>query len=233
MTAATDFIANPTGFMRGNIVFATGMSAADPAAAESLYWVTLAAGWAPTPTPPYDGKPANGVLQRGGTACSVYFLRSLGLCVAGAAQPADSFAVYWVPYEQNDTTLTNIGTRSRIIFTAKMDGCSFGLGSVNPDGSCIAGHANRVDVGRAAGFMAQTAAQSAGLTARGLTRQLGPETYRTARADATGRQIGWTDQGTTFGVREATGWKIYAQRIGGTAPNFVHKGLVTGITAQL
>ena len=218
--------------MRENIVFATGMGRASVLRDDSLFWVSLEPGWAPEAFPPGAGKPANGLIQSTGAACSVFFLRYQAGWREGEAAPADTALVYWVRYKENNHTFTTIGTRSRTIFTAKMDGCSFGLGSVNPDGSCIAGHANRVSVGRAEGFQAQSASQSADLAGQGMNLQINPSTYRSARMDEHGVQVGWTDQGTTFGLRSDMAWKIYTQRIGGTQPNFVHKGLVTGINAQ-
>jgi len=88
-------------------------------------------------------------------------------------------------------------------------------------------------VGSKEGFERQATAQSDDLKALGMNRQIGPSTYRSPRHDEKGTHIGWTDQGTTFGLKDDMGWKIYTQRIGGSQPNFEHKGLVTGINAQM
>ena len=234
MTAATDFVASPDAFMRQNIVYATGMSSAEVLTQESLFWVTLAEGWRPQPFPPYAGVLANATLQATGADCPVYFLKNLGLCRPGTVQPPDSFLIYWVPYAQDSVVSTNIGARCHLMFTAKMDGCTFGIGNVGPGGTCVAGHANKKTIGTNFGYEAQMTGQAEGLRVRGMNQLIGPDTYRTPTQDAEGEQTGWQGQGTTYGIRDATRWKIYTQRIGGEAArgSLVHQGVVTGINAQ-
>ncbi|MHC5004352.1 MAG: hypothetical protein ACYTJ0_14650 [Planctomycetota bacterium] len=216
-------------FMRNNIVFPTGMQGAASLDSDNLHWVRFEPGWAPEAWPPYNGKPANGTIALTGAACNVYFLKNLGLSRPAAPIPADAFEAYWVPYEQDQLATTMLGTRSRIMFTAKMDGCSFGLGSNDGAGNCLAGHANSATKATKWGFRAAGGSQRKMLVAGGLQYHIEAATYRDLRTDEQGRQVGWNGQGTTFGIRTGNSWKVYTQRITGSSPNFTHKGLVTGI----
>jgi hypothetical protein len=62
-------------------------------------------------------------------------------------QPGDpigsSLFAYWVPYAQNQTFSCNLGNGARFMFTATMDGCSFGIGSSPTPGVVRVAHANR------------------------------------------------------------------------------------------
>jgi hypothetical protein len=57
------------------------------------------------------------------------------------------FQAYWCPYAQNQTFHCMLNTDSRYMFTATMDGCSFGIGSQTGDGACQVGHANEGSFG--------------------------------------------------------------------------------------
>jgi hypothetical protein len=59
-----------------------------------------------------------------------------------------SFFAYWVPYAQNQTFSCMLGNGARFMFTATMDGCSFGIGSSPAAGVVRVAHANRGKVGK-------------------------------------------------------------------------------------
>lgn len=49
------------------------------------------------------------------------------------ADPAEEgFHAYWCPYAQHETVSGLLGNGARFVFTARMDGCSFGIGSQTP-----------------------------------------------------------------------------------------------------
>jgi len=58
----------------------------------------------------------------------------------------EGFFVYWCPYNQNETLSCTLGNGARYMFTATMDGCSFGVGS-QATGVCRVAHSNEARFG--------------------------------------------------------------------------------------
>jgi hypothetical protein len=84
------------------------------------------------------------VTSLGGGGGAVYRLKD--------AKPtaADHLIAYWCPYHDNRQLGVMLEGDAPYMFTAVMDGCSFGIGSANPDGSRAVFHAN---MKKAAGTM--------------------------------------------------------------------------------
>lgn len=60
----------------------------------------------------------------------------------------DAFKTYWIPYHENSLgTLTLLGNDAEYMFTARMSGCSLGLGSYAGDGVVGAAHVNAKNAG--------------------------------------------------------------------------------------
>jgi hypothetical protein len=140
---------------------------------------------------------------------------------------------YWVSYEETKSKRCMLGTEADYMFTAAMDGCSFGVGSPTSDGHVLVGHANAADVGERAAEQAKS---------RGLEAALASAWARAVQAGAQRRMLrkkmprpptvfgpsgykfidhlgideedapNWTSGATVFGVREEGVWKFYAQR---------------------
>jgi hypothetical protein len=77
------------------------------------------------------------------SAVPVYFLYPVGVVVANGVAVDVPFAAFFCPYEPNKTLGTTVTNGARLMFTAEMDGCSFGIGSPANDGSRLVYHANR------------------------------------------------------------------------------------------
>lgn len=58
----------------------------------------------------------------------------------------EGFYAYWCPYNQNETLNCVLGNGARYMFTATMDGCSFGVGS-QVNGVCRVAHSNEATFG--------------------------------------------------------------------------------------
>ena len=231
MTATSDFIDNPVKFMRENIVLTTGCGACGDAQTDNIYYVRLEPGWAPNGVA--GSKPANGI--RDGGPCSVYYLKHVA-AYTDRPVPDDCVPIYWVPFQDQGIKGTMIGTETPFVFTAKMDGCSFALGSpTGPGGARMAAHAN------ARGAADQSGAQKTQLRSfqiggsyGGFQNILDPSGYR-SWDEAAGRFVG---EATTFAVlSDETGhgsWKLYTQRYEKGSKdsvtfvqNYIHKGLTT------
>lgn len=56
--------------------------------------------------------------------------------------PEGIMEIYWCPYQDDTIQSTTVGNEANILFTAPMNGCSFGVGSVAADGSRRVAHIN-------------------------------------------------------------------------------------------
>ncbi|WP_347986347.1 hypothetical protein [Methylomonas sp. AM2-LC] len=126
------------------------------------------------------------------------------------------FEAYWCPYSQNQTLTCVLNTESRYMFTATMDGCSFGIGSQTGDGACRVAHANESGFGlkheNIFGMDGARQFQRSEQEQR-LKHQLGnniqvinPLNYM---ADFDGAL---ELKSTTFGYRKAMTWEFYTQK---------------------
>jgi hypothetical protein len=117
---------------------------------------------------------------------------------------SDTFDAYRCPYEKNAAAHAHLKDAADYMFSAKMDGCSFGIGMPSSTGSVYVAHANRGGDGEA---------QLAQL--RGHTKMQGnlqqcsfdPANYRFTLEDAS------SSMATTFGLHVDGAWKFYSQVI--------------------
>lgn len=52
------------------------------------------------------------------------------------------FLTYWCPYVEGQLRTTTVGNEANLMFTAPMNGCSFGIGSPGSRGERLVGHSN-------------------------------------------------------------------------------------------
>lgn len=55
---------------------------------------------------------------------------------------AENFRAYWCPYEDSRISTTTVSNGANYMFTAAMNGCSFGVGTATSNGSRHVAHAN-------------------------------------------------------------------------------------------
>lgn len=114
------------------------------------------------------------------------------------------FDAYWCPYEKNNMRGVFLGIQAKLLFTAKMDGCTFAVGSALRDGSRYVCHINSGgDQGRQRDMADHDDNPMAGDFRRRLFE---PSDYRRV---AIKNKI--ETQATTFGIRSTNGWKFYSQ----------------------
>ena len=123
---------------------------------------------------------------------------------------AESMRVYWCKFGTGETFSVILGTAAEFMFTTKMDGCTFGIGSEAPDGTVLVCHANRTGVNAIA-----RAAQMESVTETlgTVTATVSPVNYRDQVTP--GRIWGeWRESirsATTIGQRINGHWVFYAQ----------------------
>jgi hypothetical protein len=150
----------------------------------------------------------------------------------------DILRAYWCPYKNNNCLGDMVGNDSRYMFTATMNGCSFGIGSAAPDGSRLVYHVNLGGGGanvrdkRAVegSLRAQAEAQEWALLERNVPTSniIEPMLYgggvRSVDHPSFGQVFSIANTSTTVGLRSATGWDFYTlmYRKNGTA--YIHTG---------
>lgn len=148
----------------------------------------------------------------------------------------DGIKAYWLAYEDDKSKRAVLGNDARFMFTANMDGCSFGYGSKTGTGEVLVGHANAGEVG----VQAEAAASDAGvdpgnvlLMARNaqkdaqagmLGKKMTPGSLKILHpfhyADSAHGTDGAIDRegriykyaATVVGIRKPDGWKFFCQR---------------------
>lgn len=121
--------------------------------------------------------------------------------VANEPSHVDTFNSYWCPYEANAAPHAYLRAAASYMFTAKMDGCTFGVGSASGNGSVRVSHCNSGGRGQEQLTMLEDFFSS---RTRGLSRTLGPASYRFRSGTA-------STMATTFGIRVGNEWKFYSQ----------------------
>lgn len=182
---------------------------------------------------------ADGYLPRcaleGGPGGDVYKMEFLS--PAAAQDHNDAFKTYWVPYYENSVgVLTMLGNHAEFMFTARMTGCSLGIGSYVANGKVGAAHVNAKNSGNSDPGSAiekmeqQKKVQRAFLYSHGkhdqnqrLTQRV--ISYDMYMLDNTG-QVDMTLSSTTFGVHSLNQpWKFYSLLYRGQGTRVVHGGL--------
>lgn len=117
MSDTSNFVADPLSFMKNNIVQQTASSV-----------VGLVGDFALTPNGPTGITPD-------GKNCNVF-------SITKGSKSGESFKSYWCPYSDDKVHSITLGSESNLMLTAKMDGCSFGVGIPSSDGSVMVAHSN-------------------------------------------------------------------------------------------
>jgi hypothetical protein len=145
--------------------------------------------------------------------------------VDGTGYGDGAFDGYWCPYEQDSVKSTTVWRHGNALFTDKMDGCTFGVGSVGANGAVRVCHVNQsqYQVSSADTALMEQHQHDDALAELGVgATLLEPSKYR--RKQAENEKVA----ATTFGVRDknTNTWSFYAQLYtgGGMSP-FVLRGL--------
>lgn len=104
-----------------------------------------------------------------------------------------TFNAYWCPYQANDLQQVGLSNGANFMFTAKMDGCTFGVGSAAGNGDRIVCHVNLG--GRGQDQLTRLKDNTSPLHNDAHLKYLGPAAYRYASGTS-------KTQATTFGVRD-------------------------------
>lgn len=139
---------------------------------------------------------------------------SITQIVDGRNKGPTAFWAYWCPYDLDRFGYTTLTNQADFMFTATMDGCSFGVGHAASDGSVIVGHVNSTGLQTPTGdttAMEQDQHEKLNMIlVSGKGGKKKPATFepRDYRFNNNVREV----NATTFGVREGGRWKFYAHR---------------------
>jgi hypothetical protein len=114
----------------------------------------------------------------------------------------DTFSSYWCPYQANAAPHAYLRNAAPYMFTAKMDGCSFGIGSPSSNGSVRVSHCNAGGRGPEQMTMLENFFST---RTRGMRTAFGRSSYRFYVGDTA------STMATTFGIRVGNEWKFYSQ----------------------
>jgi hypothetical protein len=166
--------------------------------------------------------------QPGGIAKKVLYLKEDG----------DGFPAYWLAYEKNKAKRAVLGTAARFMFTADMDGCSFGFGSKTDTDEVLVGHANAYATGDNAAAQGEPAHRARKAQAdrqyEMLRKKMKPGTLRVLFPHAYADPFHDNDPSsnvekyaaTVVGIRDDSGWTFYCQlRVLTTGGQFVLRGV--------
>ena len=120
MSAVDRFVADPVEFMQNNVVV-TPEGGAFNTAGKKFFTLTKKAGTAKS-------------VERPGVQIAEY--------EAHPATGGEIFECYWCPYEEDQICSATVSNAANYMFTAPMNGCSFGVGSAAADGSRRVAHIN-------------------------------------------------------------------------------------------
>ncbi len=201
MTAVADFTNDPLDFMQRNVVLVQvgGLSVPGPTGTFTLS----------KHTGPYKGKNLQG------KSCSIYELHQ-------AVNPL-SFVAYWCQYANDAVHSVTAAAAASYLFTAKMDGCSFGVALPAVDGSVRVAHANSSNtpalntlndlIGNEQDLAIRASLQREKLTTKTAHQFDQLAEVMDYRVQKTLGPLEYADRGlksTTFGLRDGTGaWTFY------------------------
>jgi hypothetical protein len=121
--------------------------------------------------------------------------------VANQPDLDDTFNAYWCPYSSQAARASVLSNAASWMFTAKMDGCTFGVGSPAGDGSRYVAHVNAGGIGNTQ--MAMLRGLSMFAADDGLA-SLEPNAYRGI--------VPGDVKATTFGILvHGNQWRVYSQ----------------------
>jgi hypothetical protein len=130
--------------------------------------------------------------------------------VDGSGYKDGAFMGYWCPYQNNALKSTMVWKEGNALFTDKMDGCTFGVGSVGPQGAVRVCHVNENQYQVSSNDTAamEQAQHDEALADLGSGAKLfEPAQYRRKGGEA--KKLA----ATTFGIRDSktNTWAFYAQ----------------------
>jgi hypothetical protein len=188
MAGVADFLAQPMKFFYDNIVLASYTAQTNEPV---IYNMGMEDGWCAAP----------GMnLGWSGVGKDSRPMNIVTILNASSATPP-KFRAYWCPYQGGTFKHAFLGTDADYMFTAKMDGCTFGAGSALPDGSCFVVHAN--DAGKEQEQYDMLTGADSPLHGDHGTHFLGPSGYRSKEGSR-------YTQATTFGIRDHGGWQFHS-----------------------
>ena len=118
---------------------------------------------------------------------------------------AETFSAYICPYRTDASLSTHLGNAARLMFTAEMTGCSFGVGIPNAQGVLVM-HSNESALATQDSTAPQVQGQLQQLqNANANARMLQPGQYRQV-GDG-----GMDTRATTMGIRVNTDWQFWYQ----------------------
>jgi hypothetical protein len=124
MNAVDRFLLDPVDFMQNNVVSTPEGGAFNETDGRKFFTLEKKAGLASS-------------IERPGVSIPTYAARP-----AGSNNSEGVFEVYWCPYKEDSLMSTTVGNLANIMFTAPMNGCSFGVGAATADGSRYVAHSN-------------------------------------------------------------------------------------------
>ena len=164
------------------------------------------------------------------------------LAPSRAAPQEPKFVAYWCPYAEGQIHSVVLGRQANFAFTAKLTGCSLGIGSASADGGRLFSHANaalegaKVHKGTGSVIDAAIAQQQAQLQLIAQHHQdqsqrvdvLTPALYR-----LNPKSMEEDMEATVVGVRDSknNNWKFYLQRYSPTGEAPVYYELAGAILA--
>lgn len=122
MGAVDKFLANPVEFMQNNIVSTPEGGDVNKSGGKKFFTLDKLTG---------TGKS----VERPTAAIATYMARP-------GNGPEGVMEIYWCPYQDDTIQSTTVGNEANIMFTAPMNGCSFGVGNTTTDGSRRVAHIN-------------------------------------------------------------------------------------------
>jgi hypothetical protein len=128
--------------------------------------------------------------------------------VEQSKQQGEDFEAYWCHYEPGETHYTFLGTAAPLMFTATMNGCSFGIGMPNGSGQVLVGHSN-LSGANESGQNAQLASAIKDGTVLTGTFYRGKETKGPDPVSGFPSTLQSLNDATTFGVYKNGEWSFY------------------------
>jgi hypothetical protein len=193
MTMAQDFTANAgnegwiTTFFQNHIVMIVYLPSENNTGVHSM---GIVAGW------------TTGGMNLGYTGRTDTGAAMPVVSIANEPGLVDTFQSYWCPYEGNDAKHAYLRRAASYMFTAKMDGCTFGVGNASPQGSVRVSHCNQGGHGQQQLTILENFFST---RTRSLRSTFGPSSYRFQVGDSS------STMATTFGILVGTTWKFYSQ----------------------
>ena len=81
-------------------------------------------------------------VTKSGKPMDIYEIREAPQAAPGGQAQNGIFMGYWCPYDIDRTSYVTLSGAADYMFTATMDGCSFGVGTPSKDGTVTVSHSN-------------------------------------------------------------------------------------------